>query len=81
MHISISPPHCQHWRLSAGGQTLEQTLPIREVTPPGWQEYYCAWAHGEEPYGFQGDEQGSTLWWFLSNGTTFPLLLLGKDTR
>lgn len=31
------PPNCQHWCLSAGGQTSEQTLPIREVTPLGWQ--------------------------------------------
>lgn len=59
------PPHCQHWRLSAGGQTLEQTLPIREVTPPGWQAHYCAWAPSREPYGFRGkgfarEEQGST---------------------
>lgn len=40
------------WRLSAGGQTLKQTLLIREVTPHGWQAHYCAWAPCEEPYGF-----------------------------
>ena len=46
----VPPPHCQHWRLSAGGQTLEQTLPIREVTPLGWQAHY--W----EPYGFRAKD-------------------------
>lgn len=43
----VPPPHCQHWHLSAGGQTFEQTLPIREVTPLGWQ------ARHWEPYGFR----------------------------
>lgn len=31
------PPNCQQRCLSSGGQTSEQTLPIREVTPLGWQ--------------------------------------------
>lgn len=48
----VPPPHCQQWRLSVGGQTLEQTLPIREVTPLGWQAHYRAWVPSREPYGF-----------------------------
>lgn len=48
----LRPPDCQHWCLSAGGQTSEQTLPIREVTPLVWQtRAHCAWEHSREPYG------------------------------
>lgn len=72
----VLPPHCQHWRLSVGGQTLEQTLPIREVTPLGWQAHYCAWAPSREPSGFWAKDlpernKGVSLMaipWELSHG-------------
>lgn len=52
LHLPPAPSYCQHWCLSAGGQTSEQTLPIREVTPLVWQtQAYCAWDHSREPYG------------------------------
>lgn len=78
-----APPCCRQWRLSAGGQTLEQTLPIREVTL--WlRKNMCLgpqqgaiWLRGER---VSRKEQGSGPQGLtLSQERALRMLLSGKD--